>query len=1350
MSFEEKIRRAADRLALAVLALAVTSLVSTALGTDPLRLIRFERAPMRPDVALGLLLAAGSLWLQLRPHRRGAALACAFAAAGLAGAALLENIFQAERGIVEFVAQLWSATVPGAVSSRMTTDTAVALLLCSFALIPLPSQSSRIRTRVSLWLTNALIAFALSALVACVLRATMVSAIPLRLGTHAAAAFVLLGVGLLFARPNERIARLIFSSEPVGMLTRRLFFGVAVVPLVLGLTSLFLVDHGLLERVDGLVIFSAGWILSALALTQFSNGLVLHLHDDHEQVEQTRMLFTARLQEQAAQLQEIVGIRTRELHEANLNLRAAADANARLALVAHYTTNSVTITDAAGCVQWVNAAFERLTGYALAEIQGRKPGEFLQGPDTDLATTALIHEARVRGQACHVELLNYTKDRRPFWQTLEIQPVRDAAGQLINFIGIQTDVTAQRVVTARLHELNDRLRLATRSAALGVWEWDVAAHQSNWDDRTLEIQGLTREQFTGTVEQWIGSIHPEDRARAQLDAVIAGDNAFELDYRIFRANDGELRYLQSRAIVQRDPAGRLLRLTGTERDVTAEREAIGRTEALNERLRLALRSSRFGVWELDVATNRLTWDDRMFEIYEIHRDTFDGSRDFWRTCVHSEDFAGLHDLSQRVLAGEQPAYDTEFRIVRPDGTVRHIEAHAYLQRDAEGRAVRFVGLNRDITAEKKMDEALALAEQRLQLAIEGSNDAVWDWNLETGVLFHDSRWALMLGYEPGEIAHTLEGWKHLVHPDDLAANDRVQQAHFEQRTPSYQHELRMRAKNGEWKWILDRGKVVRRAPDGRPLRMAGTHSDVTARRLLENRLRSAEELSDQVSRLALIGGWEFDPVTSQFTWSDGLRRIHEVDATFLPTVDHALSFYAPAEQDLLRAALEEARLHGSPIDLELPLTTARGRSLWVRVLGQAELDHGQIVRLHGAMQDITLQHESEGTRRGLEHQLFQAQKMETLGTLAGGIAHDFNNLLTGIIGYHELAADCLPEDNPARAALAEARHASLRARELVEQILTFGRQSTGMEHSPLDLTIVLDEARRFLRATLPATIAIELRPVPDGCHVLGDATQLNQVLLNLGSNAAHAMRDHGGTLTIAVTPAPIDPEPDSPLAGLAPGAYVCLTVTDTGHGMDEATRRRIFDPFFTTKNTREGTGLGLAVVHGIIRSHHGSITVDSTPGVGTTFTLYLPAAVTADLADDGVLTRAPGGTGELVCIVDDEEIVGNCTKLVLENQGYQAIFFTSAELCLSELAGHPQSCALLLTDQTMPGMQGTELVATLRRLHPTLPVVIMSGYFSKISPATLEELGQIELLAKPFTTEELTHTVHRALHPAKT
>jgi len=634
---------------------------------------------------------------------------------------------------------------------------------------------------------------------------------------------------------------------------------------------------------------------------------------------------------------------------------------------------------------------------------------------------------------------------------------------------------------------------------------------------------------------------------------------------------------------------------------------------------------------------------------------------------------------------------------------------------------------------------------RWQLALEGANEAVWDWNFTTGVIYHDEKWARMLGYESAEIDASFEGWRQLVHPDDLAACEQVKNDHFAQRLPLYQAEYRMRTKSSTWHWILDRGKVVERGPDGRPLRMVGTHADITTRKDLEHRLRRSDELADQVSRLARIGGWEVDLYTKRVTWSREVHRIHEAAEGYQPTLDDVRWLFPPGYLESIEQDDPNGRV--DMFDRELPLVTAKGRHIWVRVLGRTEIQEGRPGRVHGALQDITAQHQSETDRRQLELQLFQAQKMETLGTLSGGIAHDFNNLLTGILGFHELASDSIPPDHPARACLAEAQHASLRARELVEQILTFSRQSAKTEHGAIDLGMVVEEARRFLRATLPANINIETAVDPACPNVLADATQIHQVMLNLGSNAAHAMRRHGGTLRISLQPWEIEADQSVRMGDVHPGRYVRLSLSDTGHGMDEKTQRRIFEPFFTTKNTKEGTGLGLAVVHGILKAHRGAISVESEVGAGTTFHVYLPTGSADRSAEIPAGTPVPHGAGELVCIVDDERIVNRYTKAAIEKLGYRTIAFGSAEECLSAWQGQLPDCRVLVTDQAMPGLQGTKLVMVMRKLIPVLPVVIMSGYFSKISSVELEEIAPVELLAKPFTTEQLAHAIHRALHP---
>jgi signal transduction histidine kinase/ActR/RegA family two-component response regulator len=458
-------------------------------------------------------------------------------------------------------------------------------------------------------------------------------------------------------------------------------------------------------------------------------------------------------------------------------------------------------------------------------------------------------------------------------------------------------------------------------------------------------------------------------------------------------------------------------------------------------------------------------------------------------------------------------------------------------------------------------------------------------------------------------------------------------------------------------------------------------------------------------------------------------------------------FFPVEHRETFMRAIEQATRGGRAFDLRAPLVTPRGRRLWVRVIGRAEFRDDRAVRLFGAVQDITAQHEVEESQRKLEVQLFQAQKMETLGTLTGGIAHDFNNLLTGIMGYNDLALDTLADGHPSRSCLLEAHQACLRARELVEQILTFSRQPDGEEHVPVDLTFVVEEARRFLRATMPAMIQLEVDIAPDCPRVLADPTQLHQVLLNLGTNAAHAMRAAGGVLKLGVAPVTLNPAQAAARGNLPPATYLRLSVSDSGHGMDEETQKRIFDPFFTTKEVGEGTGLGLSVVHGIMRAHGGAIQVTSAVGAGSTFDLYFPVA--AGEAEEPAKPAAPLplGKGEMICVVDDEEMVAHVTRLSLESFGYRAVVFNSPERCYETLRADASGCAALLTDQTMPGMTGLELSARVREVIPNLPIVIMSGYFSKISPRTLEDIGNINLLIKPFTMPELARMIHHALHP---
>jgi DNA-binding NtrC family response regulator len=382
--------------------------------------------------------------------------------------------------------------------------------------------------------------------------------------------------------------------------------------------------------------------------------------------------------------------------------------------------------------------------------------------------------------------------------------------------------------------------------------------------------------------------------------------------------------------------------------------------------------------------------------------------------------------------------------------------------------------------------------------------------------------------------------------------------------------------------------------------------------------------------------------------------------------------------------------------------------------------------------------------RNLEEQFRQAQKMEAIGTLAGGIAHDFNNILSAMIGYTQLSQLVLKENPEVRGYLNAVLQATSRATDLVRQILTFSRQQPQERH-PIQLHPVVDETLKLLRSSIPSTIEFDLSLATDGPTVFADATQIHQILMNLGTNAWHAMKDRPGRLQVKLEKCLVDAAQATTQSQLKPGLYARLSVSDTGCGMDQATLRRIFEPFFTTKPPGEGTGLGLAVVHGIMKDHDGAVTVSSQPGDGTKFQLYFPAHAGEALAATVEQGPVPRGHGERVLFVDDEEVLIELGRKTLAELGYEVEAAMHPSVALAMVRADPQRFALVVTDQTMPGMTGLVLAGELLKIRPKLPVIITTGYSAALTAAQVEAVGIRQLLFKPITLQSLGMAMHTAL-----
>lgn len=391
--------------------------------------------------------------------------------------------------------------------------------------------------------------------------------------------------------------------------------------------------------------------------------------------------------------------------------------------------------------------------------------------------------------------------------------------------------------------------------------------------------------------------------------------------------------------------------------------------------------------------------------------------------------------------------------------------------------------------------------------------------------------------------------------------------------------------------------------------------------------------------------------------------------------------------------------------------------------------------------EIRKQHQKEKTK--LEDQLLQLQKMETIGTLAGGIAHDFNNILTPILGYTEMALEELSDESVLKYDMEQINSAATRGKDLVQQILTFSRQ-VDFDKKPLKLDDIIEEVLKLIRASFPSNIEIK-QDLDQNCGtVLADSTQMHQIIMNLCTNAYHAMMAKGGVLQVKLDKVNLGTRQIHGSAKISKGTYVRLTISDSGHGMDKRTIERIFEPFFTKKEVGSGSGLGLSVVHGIVSNNNGSIVVESEPGVGSTFIIYLPQYSEEIIASSETSQKVKKGRGSIL-FVDDEEEITFMGKRMLESLGYTVDIKTDSQMALRDFEKDPYKYDLLVTDQAMPKMMGTELIGMVKKIRPDLKSIIITGYQDSIPKNAMEQYDIADIISKPLILSEFSKLIRKVL-----
>jgi PAS domain S-box-containing protein len=445
----------------------------------------------------------------------------------------------------------------------------------------------------------------------------------------------------------------------------------------------------------------------------------------------------------------------------------------------------------------------------------------------------------------------------------------------------------------------------------------------------------------------------------------------------------------------------------------------------------------------------------------------------------------------------------------------------------------------------------------------------------------------------------------------------------------------------------------------------------------------------------------------------------------------------PEDRDLVLER-HKRRLTGEefPMTYSFRVVNKFGQELWVQINAAAITWEDRPATIN-FLRDITEQ-------MHLEQQIQQSQKMESIGTLAGGIAHDFNNILTLIIGYTQMTQLEFPKESQNWQDLQEVLLAAYRATDLARQILSFSRQ-TEKAIQPVRVQDIIRESLKLLRPSIPSTITI-LESIDQQCQpVMADPTQMHQILMNLCTNAYYAMRNSGGTLAITLSEIAVNPGDIVGNINVRKGEYLHLEVSDTGTGIMPEVLDRIFEPYYTTKPKGEGTGLGLAVVHGIVTGHRGDITVYSEIGKGTTFNVYLPVTAADQIPDEMLLQKATAGGSERIMLVDDDSVIIKLEKKHLESLGYQVTALTSGVEAIEVFNAAPEAVDLVITDMTMPKMTGAELAQTLLKIRPDLPIILCTGYSSLIDRESALALGIRQYLMKPLSVNDLARTVRQIL-----
>lgn len=921
---------------------------------------------------------------------------------------------------------------------------------------------------------------------------------------------------------------------------------------------------------------------------------------------------------------------------------------------------------------------------------------------------------------------------------------------------------------ASLREREERLELAVTGTGLGVWDWNMVNDFVYFSPQWKRMLGYEEHEIENAFAGWKRLWHPDDKdiiERAVNDHLAGKTTLYEIEHRL-RHKNGSWRWILTRGDIVKDSDGKPVRWVGTNLDITERKQA---EEVLRESegfLSRVINENPFPIWIGDSKGTILQCNQALLDLLQLEEHQLVGKYNILEDPLIEHLREGIRNIFDKgetwtfevqwqarpsvgvdspfvVIAGVVfPVFNNKGKIVNIVATYHDItelkqaEEELTKHRDHLEKLVemRTIELQQEIAERKQVEESLRKNEEKFRLAMEATSDGLWDWDLETGGIFFSKAFEAILSEEI--VIPKYQTWESRIHPDDKQIVLSSLQEHLNGLTFSWQKEHRLRTGDGNWKWVLGRGRVVSRDAENKPLRMVGTMADISFQKEAESALRESEAQFRLFFEHLTIGVAVYEAVENgdDFIFIDMNPAGQRLNGVSINEIrGKRLTQIFPGVRDLgLFEALRDTWHTSKPLHVPLRQYKDERFSQWVenRVF---KLPSGKVVAVYDDRSELMR----------LEEGLRQAQKMEAIATLAGGIAHDFNNMLSVIMGNISLSLAINNQDNEVYKLLSNALKGTEQAQKLTHQLLTFakGGQPIKKIHN---INKLLEESVEFILSGASSKCEFKLKNDLWAAEI--DSSQINQAINNLIINANQAMPSGG---IIRIITENIEIQGGNELS-LIPGPYITISIEDQGIGIQSEHITNIFDPFFTTKH--QGCGLGLATTYSIVKKHNGLITVNSEPGKGSVFRIYLPASIkNTDIIGINKQARHQG-CGKIL-IMDDEELILDLAKKMFKIMGYEtetASDGVQAIEIFSDAYKSKNPFDLVILDLTIPGgMGGVKTISELLKIDPNAKAIVSSGYSNDPVMAHYKDYGFCGVVPKPYTMNQLSEVLNKLFDEIK-